>query len=161
MLSVAAAEPADLSAITDLMDEVDRFYGATNVDPAEVRQPQIEAVLFGTPPIAWMLLAKDDGAAVGLAAYSYLWPAAGVTRSLFLKELYVRRTHVRSGVGRLLMRELARVAAATGCSRLEWQTDTFNGDAQQFYEALGAPADNGKIFYRLNEAGIRQLADQR
>jgi hypothetical protein len=35
------------------------------------------------------MLAWDGDDLAGFAAYSFLWPAVGLTRSLFLKELYV------------------------------------------------------------------------
>lgn len=46
------------------------------------------------------------------------------------------------------MRALRDTAAETGCSRLEWTTDTENVDAQRFYEELGFPAYPRKLFYR-------------
>jgi GNAT superfamily N-acetyltransferase len=51
-----------------------------------------------------------------MASYSFLWPAAGVTRSLYLKELYVAQDWQRQGIGKLLMdslqtREVGRAGA--------------------------------------------------
>jgi GNAT superfamily N-acetyltransferase len=158
VVSVMPAEIEDLPAICDLMEELDRFYGASEFEERAERIKQISAALFGEQPAAYLLLAKDGGDVVGLAAYSFLWPAAGITRSLFLKELYVVRARLRQGVGRALMQQVAEMAATNGCSRLEWQTDTPNLDAQRFYEALGAPARDGKVFYRLDGEAIGKLA---
>jgi GNAT superfamily N-acetyltransferase len=83
-----------------------------------------------------------------LAAYSFLWPAVGLTASLYPKELYVAEAYRRTGVGRLLMDGLYDVARRRGLSRVEWTTDKSNGDAQAFYEALGARRLTSKIFYR-------------
>jgi GNAT superfamily N-acetyltransferase len=52
------------------------------------------------------------------------------------------------GIGRLLMRELARIAAERRCSRIEWTADADNPDARRFYAALGAEPLATKIFYR-------------
>lgn len=80
-----------------------------------------------------------------------MMPAAGVTRSLYLKELYVRQDGRRQGqgTGKLLMDELAVVARAHSCSRLEWTTDVSNATAQRFYEALGVEKNGSKVLYRL------------
>lgn len=78
-----------------------RFYRVTEVDPLELRISQIKASLFSDPPSAYAVLAWEDGRLVGLAAYSFLWPAGGLTRSLYLKELYVAETARQKGVGRL------------------------------------------------------------
>jgi GNAT superfamily N-acetyltransferase len=141
------------------MEELARFYGVTEFEPRVERIEGISAMLFGDPPAASVLLAKDGNRVVGLAACSFLWPGAGVTRSLFLKELYVARGYTRTGVGRLLMRHVCEAAAKTGCSRVEWQTDADNADAQRFYEALGAPVHGAKVFYRLEGAAIEKLAE--
>ena len=58
------------------------------------------------------------------AAYSFLRPAAGLTASLYLKELYVAAAYRRAGVGRLLMDELNKIAARRGLSRMEWTVRT-------------------------------------
>lgn len=94
-------------------------------------------------------MAWDDGQLAGFASYSFLWPAAGLTRSLYLKELYVTERARRTGVGKLLMQRLYDIAAEHGCSRVEWTTDRDNPDAQRFYAELGVPVRESKLFYRV------------
>jgi GNAT superfamily N-acetyltransferase len=84
-----------------------------------------------------------------MASYSLLWSAAGVTRSLYLKELYVAAGWQRQGIGKLLMDSLLTVAAKHGCSRVEWTTDRDSEGAQRFYAKLGVPINEGKLFYRV------------
>jgi len=76
-----------------------------------------------------------------------LWSAAGVTTSLYLKELYVRQAWRRGGVGKLLMDELINIAKTEGCARVEWTTDRSNVEAQQFYAGLGHDLTED-LFYR-------------
>ena len=52
MIDVSPARPADLEAIAALLEEMDRFYGATEVEPLEHRMRQIEEAIFGSPPAA-------------------------------------------------------------------------------------------------------------
>jgi GNAT superfamily N-acetyltransferase len=96
-----------------------------------------------------------------MAAYSFLWPAAGVTRSLYLKEIYVTGAFWRKGVGTLLMQRLCQVAVAHECSRVEWTTDKCNVLGENFYERLGVAQNQEKIFYRLEGEGIRRMAKSR
>jgi GNAT superfamily N-acetyltransferase len=101
-IEIRAARPRDVDAIARLCDEMDRFYG----DPPESqdrRTRQITGALFADPPSAYAMLAWDGEQLTGLAAYSYLWPAAGTSRSLYLKELYVAESARRTGTGALLM----------------------------------------------------------
>jgi GNAT superfamily N-acetyltransferase len=63
----------------------------------------------------------------------------GLTRSLYLKELYAAESHRRCGVGRLLMQAGFAAAREQKCSRVEWTTDTDNPDGLAFYRQLGLP----------------------
>ena len=74
----------------------------------------------------------------------FLWPAAGVTRSVYLKELYVSESSRKQGAGHLLMSELCRIAHKNGCDRVEWTADIDNPIALNFYATLGVPADSAK-----------------
>jgi GNAT superfamily N-acetyltransferase len=149
MITVTPADPTHARIIAELAEEMDRFYGATEVESAEVRVRQINEALFSDPPSAYSLLAWDDRKPAGFAAYSFLWPAVGLTRSLYLKELYVNASARRKGVGNLLMQHLYNTAVKSDCSRLEWTTDADNREAQIFYAQLGVPVDESKLFYRI------------
>lgn len=147
---LANAVPGDEHAIAALLAELDEYYGDDPEGTPDERAAQVAAALFGTAPAAHALLAWDGETLAGLASWSLLWPAAGLTASLYLKELYVAASHRRSGVATDLMDELHRIAAARGCSRVEWTTDTGNPGAQAFYEARGAKPKVSKIFYRVD-----------
>jgi GNAT superfamily N-acetyltransferase len=93
-----------------------------------------------------------------MAAYSFLWPAASVTRSLHLKELYVTEESRHMGIGALLMQRLCQVAVENECSRVEWTADQGNPLAEAFYGRFGTPKNQEKIFYRLEADGLQQMA---
>jgi GNAT superfamily N-acetyltransferase len=158
---VAPIEPSQVEAIAALAEEMDRFYGATGGEPLDVRIRQISQALFSDRPAAYALLAWEGDRALGFATYSFLWPAVGLTRSLYLNELYVAVAARRSGVGKQLMRALFETAVKLECSRVEWTADRENVDAQAFYELLGAPLNEGKLFYRLEGEQLRCMADGR
>jgi GNAT superfamily N-acetyltransferase len=156
VLRTADANPGDASAIADLLLEIDRFYGEHGIEPAGLKIEQINSILFASPPLAYAVLAWDAERLIGMAAYSFLWPAARTTKSLYLKELYVRQDCRRSGVGRQLMEQLFKVARDTDCSRVEWTTDDDNAEARRFYEKLGVPAHPSKVFYRVEDQGLHR-----
>jgi len=148
LIKLADAVPGDEHAIAALCVELDEFYGhLPEGSPAE-RAAQVRDDLFSTPPLAHVLVAWDDAAPAGLAAYSFLWPAAGLTASLYLKELYVAGAYRQTGVGRMLMEGLSAIAGRRGLARVEWTADTSNEGARAFYEALGAKPLTSKLFYR-------------
>jgi GNAT superfamily N-acetyltransferase len=153
MIKIAPASPADGPAMAGLLAEMDHFYGASRSEPVDERVRQINDALFSGHPAARALLAWDGAQLAGMAAYSFLWPAVGLTRSLYLKELYIGAGHRRQGAGKLLMRAVFEAAARNGCSRIEWTTDAGNASAQAFYAELGLPKHPAKVFYRVQDAG--------
>lgn len=158
MTTIAPAEPSNSEALARLAEEMDRFYGSIESEPLESRIAQIHEALFSDPPSAYALLAWDKGEPVGFASYSFLWPAIGLTRSLYLKELYIAEASRRKGVGKLLMQGLCDIAAKNDCSRIEWTTDQENFQAQQFYDELEVPVMESKLFYRIEGDKLRRKA---
>jgi GNAT superfamily N-acetyltransferase len=148
-IRVDSATAADVEALADLMAELETYYGTPPTQAREDRVARIKRLVFGEPPAANILVARDDRHLVGMAAYNYLWPAVGITHSLYLKELYIREGYRRQGIGRLLMDALRAIAADQGCSRVEWTAQRDDEGAQAFYAALGAPVHQGKVFYRV------------
>ncbi|MCM2429312.1 GNAT family N-acetyltransferase [Streptomyces sp. RKAG337] len=145
MVNIERATVADAGTISELLGEIEAHYGG---DPVPGDIDQIHAALFSAQPLATVLLAREGGNVVGLASYSFLWPAAGAEASLYLKELYVRETGRRRGVAGAFMAKLREAADEAGCTRVEWTADRDNPPALAFYEAFGAEPRDGKVFYR-------------
>jgi ribosomal protein S18 acetylase RimI-like enzyme len=147
---IRSAEPNDLDALVALADEMNAFYGATDVEPMPVRRKQVHKAVFEDPAAASAVLAVEAEAVRGFATYSFLWPAVGLTRSLYMKELYVAQTHQRKGIGTALMSALISIAHETNCTRVEWTTDADNRLSQSFYRTLGYQPMTTKLFYRID-----------
>ncbi|WP_329213313.1 GNAT family N-acetyltransferase [Streptomyces sp. NBC_00683] len=145
-VEISAATVADTKTISVLLGEIEGYYGG---DSTPANEAQIRSALFRERPHATVLLARDGDDVLGLASYMFLWPAAGASSSLYLKELYVRESARRRGVARAFMAALNEAAAAAGCSRVEWTADTDNPPALALYEALGVKQHQGKVFYRV------------
>lgn len=144
-MHVERATQADTQTISEILGEVEAYYGGKNT-PAD--QTQIHRALFGSGPVATVLLAREGDDVLGMAAVSLLWPAAGADSSMFLKELFVREGARRRGVARHLMNAVRAAADAAGCTRIEWTADRDNPPALALYQALGFQQHNGKAFYR-------------
>ena len=158
-MKIRNAVPGDTNDLVRLLNEVDAFYGDDVEESKEERSSAVARVLFGEPPMAQALVAEaDSGSLVGFASYSFLWPAAGSTASLYLKELFVSENHRARGLGRRMFAELCRVAVDLGMSRVELTTDTSNHHAQQFYSRLGLTVNDRKVFYRVQADQLRGFA---
>jgi GNAT superfamily N-acetyltransferase len=152
------ATPLDAEAIASLLAEIDRFYGAGDADgePIAAHVAAIRDALFSTLPAAHALLAWKGKRLIGMATYSFLWPAQGVTRSLYLKELFVVEDSRNLGVGHMLMQAIFRIAVGANCSRVELTADLDNSIARSFYAGIGAQSMPSKIFYRLGTIELSQ-----
>ena len=148
MYVISAVTSMDVDQLGELMREMDEFYGEPERESLDEKAANIESALFGNSACAHALAAWNASTMVGFASYSFLWPAVGSTKSLYLKELYVRQDVRGSGVGHLLMDGLIEIARHSKCSRVEWTTDEDNLNARKFYERLGHGVQGSKVFYR-------------
>lgn len=161
MIGVSAASPSDVLSMAEMFREMDRFYGEPEIESIDHKAAQINAVLFGSSPLAFSLLAWDEEQLIGFAGYSFLWQAAGTTKSLYLKELYVKESHRGKGAGKRLLHEIFKVALDSKCSRVEWTTDSDNLDSQGFYEKLELAVLPSKVFYRAEGEALQAFVDGR
>jgi ribosomal protein S18 acetylase RimI-like enzyme len=146
---IASASEDDVEDLSKIIEEIEHYYGATEIEPFLERSNRIQSLLFDQK-IATAVLARDSAnSIVGMAAYSFLWPAAGATHSLYLKELFVPEQYRRQGVASQIIKYLFKEAASKGCSRVEWTTDSDNPTSLGLYKALGFEIKTDKVFYRV------------
>jgi len=62
------------------------------------------------------------------------------------------------GAGLALFVELARIAVARGCGRVEWSVLDWNEPSIRFYKKLGAVPMNEWTTYRLAGEPLKRLA---
>jgi GNAT superfamily N-acetyltransferase len=77
---------------------------------------------------------------------------------IYLEDLYVRPDQRRSGLGRALLAELARICVARGYARLEWSVLDWNSPARRFYASLGAVEMDDWTVHRLAGPALHGLA---
>ena len=156
-LTIRPAEAADVPTILALIRELADYERA----PKDVvaTEELLAEVLFGARPSAEVLLALEDKNAVGFAVYFHNFSTWLGRPGVYLEDLFVRPEMRGKGYGRALLVELAKIAEARGCGRMEWAVLDWNQPAIDFYKKLGAkPMDEWTVF-RLTRDGIAKLAD--
>ena len=118
----------------------------------------LDAHLFGAKPMAEVLIAELDGAAVGFALFFHNFSTFEGRPGIYLEDLFVDPSARGSGAGKALLRALAGLAVERGCARLEWSVLDWNEPAIRFYESLGAKAMDGWTINRLDGAALLALA---
>ena len=80
-------------------------------------------------------------------------------RILRIDDLYVR-TEVRgTGIGTLLLKEVARQALLENCVRVHWNVLHWNENAKKFYEKCGAEVESGWQTWVLKGDSLRNFVN--
>ncbi len=116
--------------------------------------------LFGPRPMAEVILAEWDGAAVGFALFFHNFSTFLARPGIYLEDLFVDPEHRGKGIGKALLIRLARIAVERGCGRLEWAVLDWNQPSIDFYRSLGAAPKDELTIFRLAGAELEQLSEK-
>lgn len=108
---------------------------------------------------AEVIFAVVEGKEVGFALFFHNFPTFLGRAGIYLEDLYVEPAHRGQGIGTALFRELARIAVARGCGRLEWWCLDWNTPSIDFYRSLGAEAMDDWTVYRISGETLGKLAE--
>jgi GNAT superfamily N-acetyltransferase len=116
-------------------------------------------VLFGEKPAAEVRLVFEGDHPVGFAVFFHNFSTWLGRPGLYLEDLFVKPEHRGKGYGKALLVDLAKIARARGCGRMEWAVLDWNEPAIQFYRKLGAKPMHEWTVFRLTPEEIGALAD--
>ena len=115
--------------------------------------------LFGEDRAAEVILAEDNGEAVGFALFFHSYSTFLGRPGIYLEDLFVKPEHRSKGIGKALLAHIARLALERECGRLEWSVLDWNEAAIRFYRSLGAVPMEGWTVHRVTGGALRRLAD--
>lgn len=153
---IRAATPADVPVIAKLIRALAEYERLA--DKVVLQEVDLHRHLFGPRPYAEVLLAEDAGIVVGFALFFHNYSTFRAKPGLYLEDLFVIPEARGKGYGKALLRELARLAVARDCARVEWSVLNWNEPSIQFYQALGAIPMNEWSVYRLTDDALVKLA---
>ena len=107
------------------------------------------------------LMAELDGVPAGFALYFYNYSTWRGHAGIYVEDLFVRPAFRNKGIGKALFAEVARIAVAEACPRLEWAVLNWNQLAIDFYNSIGAQPMSEWTTMRLTGEALRQLAQSR
>lgn len=150
----------DARPLAALWAEMQSHYGQPMPGPSIAAA----AAFACRPGHAWgfdprvLVAIADTGAVVGALVLNVTFPASELTRSLFIRDLYVASVARRRGVARSLLRAAAALTLSQGFSALDWTADGRNAGAHRFYESAGAVRIN-RVYFRLSGSDLRRAAN--
>jgi GNAT superfamily N-acetyltransferase len=154
-LVIRPAGPADVGAIFSFIRELAEDEQLSHA--LEASQADLARDLFAPAPRVFCDLAEMEGAPVGFALWFYGYSTFRGRHGIYLEDLFVRAEARGRGVGKALLKGLARRCVAEGLGRLEWAVLDWNAPAIGFYDAMGAQALDDWIVRRLTGEALERL----
>jgi GNAT superfamily N-acetyltransferase len=114
--------------------------------------------LFGERPAAEVALAFHGEQALGFALFFTSFSTFLGRPGIYLEDLFVEPEARGTGIGKALLRYLARLVVERGYGRLEWSVLNWNRPSIDFYRSLGAVPLDVWTFYRLSGEALQALA---
>jgi GNAT superfamily N-acetyltransferase len=156
MLNIRPATRGDAPVIASLVRELADYEKL--LDDAKATAADFLREIESPNPVIHVLIAEWDGSPCGFALYFFNFSTFVGRPGLYLEDLFVRPAQRKHGIGRALLRALARIASQRGCGRMEWAVLDWNEPALRFYKSLDARQMNEWIIHRLTPVEIAKLA---
>ena len=121
-------------------------------------EDDIREALFGASPRCHCELAFWEGEAAGFALWFYNFSTFAGKAGIYLEDLYVEPQLRGRGIGKALLKHLAKRCVAEGLPRLQWWVLDWNQPAFDAYEAMGAKPMSEWTVYRVSGAELAVLA---
>src|SRR6266496_4660983 len=137
---IRKAAEADIPRLLPLMRELAEFekYAEDFAVTEEVLRQQ---GFHRSPPDFHCLIAEEGGELVGFLVYYFVPFTYRAKPNLIIKELYIADGYRSRGVGKLLMKAVAKQAEQAGCGMIKWYVAKWNESGVQFQKRLGATID--------------------
>jgi GNAT superfamily N-acetyltransferase len=101
-------------------------------------RPAAEALVVDAAPTREALAQEAASPLVAFALFFSNYSTFLTQPGLYLEDIFVLPAQRRRGIGKALLKAVARVARDRNCGRLEWSVLDWNASAIAFYESLGA-----------------------
>ena len=157
MIEIRQATEKDIDIIFNFIKELAIYEKLENEVTAT--EDLILETLFKNDK-ADVLIASYDGNPVGMALYFYTYSTFLGRIGIYLEDLYVREEYRGKGIGKLLIKNLAKICLDNGYGRLEWSVLDWNKPSIDFYESLDAKPQTEWIKYRLEGKSLKKLSEK-
>jgi len=109
---------------------------------------------------AEVIFVRRDGEPIGFAIYFYSFSTFLARPTLHLEDFFVIDNERGKGIGKTVLKYLAKTALDNGCLRFEWTCLEWNKPSVRFYENLGAKPLRGWIPFRMDGKDLEKFAKE-
>ena len=107
---------------------------------------------------AEVIIGEYDGIPVGFALFFHNFSTFLGRAGIYLEDLFIKPSMRGNGFGKLMLKQLAKIAVERGCGRLEWWCLDWNHSSISFYLSLGAEPMSDWTVYRISGDTLDLLA---
>jgi GNAT superfamily N-acetyltransferase len=155
-VTVRDATRADMPRVWELVGQLAEYERMTEYLTGSVEA--LAELIFCAKDTLRSRVAEHGGRIVGYTLFYTRYSSFYTCRRLWLEDLFVEPAARGTGAGGVLMRDLAQIALAAGCDRIDWDVLDWNQLAIDFYHRQGGAAvEKGWTQFAMNTAGMRKL----
>ena len=153
---VRPARPDDAPLIFELVRELAEYEKLSHA--VDATQDGIASALFAEHPRVFCDIAEWRAAGVGFALWFYNFSTFAGKAGIYLEDLFVEPQLRGRGIGKALLKHLARRCIDEGLGRLQWAVLDWNAPSIAAYRAMGATPVDDWTLYRLSGDALERLA---
>jgi GNAT superfamily N-acetyltransferase len=136
VLTIRAARAGDLMQLMDMI----ALHAECHGEQAKLSAADLDRDVFGASPWVTALVAEAGGRLIGYALLVPMYRAMEGVRGMDLHQIFVRKDHRGTGIGRHLVNRAREQARLSGCGYLSVGAATGNFAAHRFYEQMSFKA---------------------
>lgn len=155
-ISFRFAEEKDIPVILQFIKELADY--EKMLDEVIANEELLREWIFNKQK-AEVLFALIDGKEAGFALFFHNFSTFLGRAGIYLEDLYVKPECRGKGIGKGLLKQLAKIAVERGCGRLEWSCLDWNKPSIDFYLSLDAKPMEEWTVYRLTGETLRNMAE--
>jgi GNAT superfamily N-acetyltransferase len=144
----------DLPQVLNLIKELAIYEKAPQ--EVEVSVKEMTNWGFGSEKIFDFFLLEKKSKIIGIAVYYFKY-STWKGKCLFLEDIIVTESERKNGYGKLLFKEVVKVAKLKKVKRMEWQVLEWNMPAIEFYKKFNSNFDGEWINCKLTASQIENF----
>ena len=154
-LLIRPAGPADADQIVKFVMDLAVYEKLEH--EAMATEADIIRDLFGPDPKVFCEMAEWDGKPAGFALWFYTYSTFQGRHGIWLEDLFVDPELRGKGIGKSLLRQLAKRCVDHGLARFEWSVLDWNEPSIAFYRSQGAVLKDGWTICRVDGEALLKL----
>lgn len=153
---IETAKENHVSSIVELMREFAAYENL--LEYLEITDEKLHRALFGENGFVRCLVATSGEKVVAYALYFLNFSSFRGQTGVYLEDIYITETFRKSGIGAVLLKQIARAGKEKGAVRMDFQVLDWNAPAISFYKKHGAVIDESERHFKFTGEAFEKLA---